>query len=93
MELLGVSRIASVSGLASNSVANYYDRSLWKSIGAFGLLLSMLLMLIGPLWSLPFVTGSMERLGIVTAFAMAFSILISVGTTLKSFQQMVLVAG
>jgi len=50
-------------------------------------------MLLGPLWALPFVLDRAVRLSVVTAFAVAFSLIVIVGTTFKASHRGVLVAG
>ncbi|KXS94827.1 hypothetical protein AC578_3654 [Pseudocercospora eumusae] len=93
MQSLGLSRLARLPGITSSSPTWYYDRDTWKSIGAFVLLFIMLMMLLAPLWCLPFANDSAGRLAIVTSFTLAFSLLVVIGTTLRTSQRMILVVG
>lgn len=70
----------------------YYDRGIWKRISAVCVLAIMLAMLLGPMWSLPFIVSIAKRLALVTAFALGFSLFVVIGTTLKGFQRLILIA-
>ena len=56
-------------------------------------MICLLGMLLGPLWALPFTIDQAVRLSVVTAFAVAFSLLVVVGTTFKASHRGVFVAG
>lgn len=47
-----------------------------------------LLMLIGPIWILEFVAGSLQRLGVITAFILLFLVLVSFATTARAFESL-----
>lgn len=93
MESIGLYKLTSFQGAGSKASGKYYDRNAWKGLGGFWLMVCLLGMLLGPLWALPFVLDRAVRLSVVTAFAVAFSLIVIVGTTFKASHRGVLVAG
>lgn len=49
-------------------------------------------MVIGPLWVLEFVSGPLQRLGVITAFVLVFLLLLSVATTGRPIERLAGVA-
>ncbi|KDN65471.1 hypothetical protein CSUB01_05517 [Colletotrichum sublineola] len=62
----------------------YNDRKIEKFITAI-VVMAGFLMLVAPLWILVFVSGELERLGIITAFVALFLALVSTVTIAKPF--------
>ena len=93
MESIRLYNIAGLRSARSAASGKYYDRNAWKSLGGFWLMLCSLAMLLGPLWALPYAIDRMVRVSVVSAFAVAFSLIVIVGTTLKASHRCAVVAG
>lgn len=93
MESIGLYNLAGFRDAGSKASGKYYDRNAWKSLGGFWLMVCLLGMLLGPLWALPFALDRAVRLSVVTAFAVAFSMIAIIGTTFKASHRGALVAG
>ena len=78
-----------IENLTSNdkNVHYYLDKKIDRFITTFIMGLG-LVMLIAPLWILAFVGGSVQRLGVISAFIVLFVALISVTTVAKPFESL-----
>lgn len=65
-----------------------YDEEKFEAFLTRSIVVVGLLMLICPMWILEFVAGSLQRLGVITAFILVFFILVSFATTARLFESL-----
>lgn len=74
------------SKIASSGTTKYYSTGLFKAAYFTTSLTAGLAFLITPIWLLQFIHDPVKKLGIITAFIIAFTLLVSVATVKEPYE-------
>lgn len=84
--ICGLFRAKQRTDQVQSPTTSYYSNTKFDAFVTAVLIFSGILLLLGPMWTLQYMTNNTKRLGVITAFILLFTSLLASATVAKPFE-------